>query len=380
MAGSLAATLEAIEVHKLVSGQGLQSIAGNEVLFDASVPTHLVTRLVRNPDCRFSHERFELRDARIRTLGEALALVPGPLADKRLWVPDDSFVSRLVCVACAAEAKLCCLRGSIGEDGTACPDCGQPRAIRGFDLRERVLGRDLRSEDLARPLAELGLREHEVFGVESASSGPRYFVLADSRLPANDASGVTLLIAGLGNIGSFLVPLVARMEPIARLVLVDPDVYEPDQQLGQDVGAAAAGRPKVEVQAERALAIRPELELETFAERVERLPLGKLRGAIVASCLDSRAARLQLASRVWRVGSPFVDAAVGGGSSLLVRTNAYRPGPDVACFECELDETDYASLDQVFPCEGAAPGSEDDGPHAFSVESETQPSAGSATV
>jgi molybdopterin/thiamine biosynthesis adenylyltransferase len=72
------------------------------------------------------------------------------------------------------------------------------------------------------------------------------------------------------------------------------------------------------------------------------------------SCLDSRAARLRLAARAWRAGSPFVDAAVGGGASLLARTTVYVPEEGAPCFECAFDETDYAALEQVEPCAGAA--------------------------
>jgi hypothetical protein len=354
LAGSLAAALEAIEIHKLASEATDPSIAGSEVLFDAGVPTHFVTRLDRNTSCRFSHERYALRETSIRTLGEAFDLTPGPRAEKSLWVPDAPFVSRLVCAACKHEEKRWRLRDSLEGSSLACPGCAQPRAIRGFDLEQRLLGRDLPPGDLSRSLADLGLREGEVFGLESEQTAPQHFVLTDSEMPDAEAHGVTLLIAGLGNIGSFLAPLTARMEPISRILLVDPDTYEPGQQLGQDIPAHAVGRPKAEVQAERVLTIRPELEVEAFVAPVERLPLGMLRGAIVASCLDSRVARLQLAARAWRVGSPFVDAAVGGGSSLLVRTNVYLSGPHAACFECAFDEHDYASLEQIFPCEAAA--------------------------
>lgn len=354
LAGSLAATLEAIEIHNLISKATHSSIAGNEVLFDAGAPTHFVTRLDRNPSCRFSHERYALRETSIRTLGEALELTPGPRAEKSLCVPDMPFLSRLICAACDHEEKRWRLRDSLEESSLACPLCTRPRAIRGFDLQERLSGRDLPSADLNRSLADLGLRDGEAFSLESEHAAPQHFILTNLETPDPEGGGVTVFIAGLGNIGSFLAPLVARMEPVARILLCDPDTYEPGQHLSQDIPAHAVGRPKAEVQAERLLAIRSELEVEAFVAPVERLPLGKLRGAIVASCLDSRAARLHLASRAWRAGSPFVDAAVGGGPSLLVRTNAYLPGPDAACFECAFDERDYASLEQIFPCETAA--------------------------
>jgi molybdopterin/thiamine biosynthesis adenylyltransferase len=176
-------------------------------------------------------------------------------------------------------------------------------------------------------------------------------MLADSETRDIEAEGVSLVVAGLGNIGSFLAPHLARMEGVSCIVLCDPDAYEPGQQIGQDIPADAVGRNKAEVQAARLRAIRPELHVESFAAPIEDLPLGRLHRAIAVSCLDSRTARLHLASRAWRVSSPFVDAAVGGGSSLLVRTNVYVPSASAACFECSFEPSDYAALEQVFPCD-----------------------------
>lgn len=358
LAGSLAATLEAIEIHKLVSGVRENSIAGSEVLFDASGPAHYVNGLSQNPGCRFSHERLFLQETSVLTLGEAFDLTPGPCEQKSFQVPDSPFVSRLICDGCDHAEERWRLRVSLDVFSLACPRCTKPRAVRGFDLADRLMGGDLPSEALTRPLADLGLRAGDVFGIEVEHAATRHFILADSEADSErgdvEAGGVSLVIAGLGNIGSHLVPLAARNEAIATILLSDPDVYEPGQQFTQDIPSDAVGRAKAEVQAERVRAIRPEVQVEAFVAPVERLPLGKLRGAIVVSCLDSAAARLSLAARAWRVGSPFVDAAVGGGSSLLVRTNVYIPSADAACFECSFDASDYESLEQVFPCEAEA--------------------------
>jgi sulfur carrier protein ThiS adenylyltransferase len=164
---------------------------------------------------------------------------------------------------------------------------------------------------------------------------------------------VSVVVAGLGNVGSFLAPLVARMPNVEHVLLADFDVYEPQQVAGQDIEASSGGRAKAEVQAQRLRRIRPSLRIEAFVAPVEQLPLGRLLGAVVVSCLDSRAARLRLAARAWRVGSAFVDAAVGGGPSLLARTSVYLPEAGAACFECAFDEADYAALEQTEPCAAA---------------------------
>jgi hypothetical protein len=354
LAGSLAATLQATEIQKLISGDLENSIVGSEVLFDPGHQLHYVTRLGRNERCRFSHERYSLRSVRCASLGEAFELTPGRRDQKSLFVPDRPFVSRLICDACDDEERLWRLRASLDLFSLACPACARPRTIRGFDLADRRLAAGLTSAQLNRSLADLGIQEGEVFGIEVADGRTQHFVLVDSEIDARESAGVSLVVAGLGNIGSFLGPHLARMNGVVNVVLCDPDAYEVGQQLGQDIPEKSVGRNKAEVQAERLRAIRPELEVEAFAGPVEHLALGRLKGSIVVSCLDSRVARLHLAARAWRVGSPFVDAAVGGGSSLLVRTNVYIPGPDAACFECAFEAADYEALEQVFPCEAQA--------------------------
>ncbi len=365
VAGSLAATLQAAEVHKVIAGEREYSIAGREVLFDARHQVHLVSGLEVNPACRFSHERWALRDTEDITLAAALDLVPGPSAAKTLFVPDNAFVSRLVCPGCDREEQGLRLRVSLDVFSLACPDCAHPRIVRGFDLLDRLSTANLAATDFERSLTQLGLRRGEVFGVEGEDGRPVYFVL-----DAPAAGGVSAVVAGLGNIGSFLAPHLARMEKITRVVLCDPDHYEPGQQLGQDLPADAVGRSKARVQAARMRAIRPDMSVEAFVAPVESLPLGVLRDSIVVSCLDSRLARVRLGARAWRVGSPFVDAAVGGGASLLVRTNVYLPEPGAACFECAMEPSDYERLEQVFPCEEAS------APPSFPSHSESEVTRG----
>ena len=351
LAGSLAATLQATEIAKLLDAAVPEhSIAGSEVLFDPFHQVHYRSRLERNPKCRFSHERYFPQKTSNLTLREAFALTtPGPIEQKSLSVPDGRFVSRLICAACDHEEKLWKLRDSLDVFSLACPKCATPRTIRGFDLTDRLLGAGLTPEDLGRSLADLGLRGGEVFYIE-ASHAEQHFMLANSNAGDIAPGGIAVVVAGQGNIGSFLAPHLARLRGVSRVVLCDPDIYEPGQQVNQDIPADAVGRAKAEVQAERLRAIQPGLDVVAFVAPVESLPLGMLGGAIVVSCLDSRAARQHLASRAWRIGSPFVDAAVGGGSSLLVRTNVYIPSPDAACFECAFDDRDYEQLEQIFPC------------------------------
>lgn len=346
VAGSLAASLQAAEISKLLAGERASLAAGCEVLVDAASYAVVRSRLVPSRTCRFSHERWEIEEAAAVTLREALAL-GGDGAT--LGVPDAAFVSRLDCAVCGLREEIWRLEAPAAQGAGRCPRCGAERSIRGFDLVERLSKAYVPAPLLDRPLEERGLRAGDVFAVETGEAA-RHFVLASR---ANAYGDGRVVIAGLGNIGSFLAPLVARMPAAKHVVLCDPDAYEAHQVAGQDVDAAAAGASKAHVQADRLRAIRPELRVEPIVGLAEELPLGVLRGAVTASCLDSRGARRRLAARAWRAGSAFVDAAVGGGESLLVRTSVYLPEADAACFECGFDENDYAALDQVAPCAGA---------------------------
>ena len=64
------------------------------------------------------------------------------------------------------------------------------------------------------------------------------------------ANAGTAIVIGLGNIGSHLVPHVARMAEVDRLTLIDFDVYGTANGRSQAIGVADVGRGKTEVQAD----------------------------------------------------------------------------------------------------------------------------------
>ncbi len=74
----------------------------------------------------------------------------------------------------------------------------------------------------------------------------------------------TVLIAGAGNIGAALAPMVARMEEVARILLVDPDVYERKNLSCQDIYSCDVGRRKALVQARRLQRINPAIDVWAY--------------------------------------------------------------------------------------------------------------------
>ncbi len=160
----------------------------------------------------------------------------------------------------------------------------------------------------------------------------------------------TVVVAGAGgNIGSHLVPHLARMPGIGHLVLIDRDVYEERNLGGQSITARSVGRGKAVVQAREARGINPGLRVTALADDVEDLPLGALRGDVILACLDSRRARQTVNQAARRLGVPWIDAGVLG-EALLARIDVYLPGTDAPCLECAWDAGDYAAIEQGYPC------------------------------
>ena len=168
-------------------------------------------------------------------------------------------------------------------------------------------------------------------------------------------TGKHVLVVGAGgNIGSHLVPHLARMPGVGRVSLVDRDTYEAGNLQGQAISERDLGKWKARVQAAKLRAIRTirsGLTVSPICEPVERLPLGRLRADVILACLDSRRARQTVNQAALRLGVAWIDSGVKG-DDCLARVNVYRPGPKNPCLECAWDERDYRNLEQEYPCLG----------------------------
>lgn len=170
----------------------------------------------------------------------------------------------------------------------------------------------------------------------------------------NDARpGAHVIVVGAGgNIGSHLVPLLGRMTEIARLTLIDPDVYERSNLESQDIDVDDLGQPKVEVQARRIARLAPELSVTALVASVEDLPWGCLRGDVILTGLDTRRVRQAVNRRARWLGVPWLDAGVEPGSG-LARVSCFGPGADQPCLECAWSDPDYELLEQRYSCDGS---------------------------
>lgn len=161
-----------------------------------------------------------------------------------------------------------------------------------------------------------------------------------------------VVVGAGGNIGSHLVPHLARLPGLDRLTLIDRDRYEPRNAANQDFPSRASGRRKARVQAARARRLNPRLTVVALAEAVEELPLGALRADLLVACLDSRRARQWVNHAAGRLGVPWLDGGVLAGD-LLGRVTRFLPGSEQPCLECRWDDADYAAVEQAYPCEPA---------------------------
>ena len=128
---------------------------------------------------------------------------------------------------------------------------------------------------------------------------------------------------------------VHRNTPECGLVSVCGGVPRPGGRADARTSARRAGRPRRR-EARRAGATR--------AARSRR------REARRAGATRSRRARQHVNLIARRLGTPWIDAGVEGGSR-LARITTYFPGEELPCLECGWSQQDYASLEQVYACD-----------------------------
>ncbi len=163
--------------------------------------------------------------------------------------------------------------------------------------------------------------------------------------------GRHVVIVGIGVIGSQVAPHVGRMAEVGRVTLIDDQHYDNGNLASQSIEPADVGRPKAVVQAGKLRRMRRELHVRAIVAAIASVPLGHLRSDVILACLDSRRARQDVNRAALRLGLNWIDAGVDGGG-LLARIDVFRPGIGNPCFECLMDDRDYAMVEQVYSCLG----------------------------
>jgi molybdopterin/thiamine biosynthesis adenylyltransferase len=173
----------------------------------------------------------------------------------------------------------------------------------------------------------------------------------DRLAPPGRAQRLTACVVGLGNIGSQLVPLLAR-GGLGGLTLVDPDAYDARNLGTQNIEADDTGRAKVDVMEALALGIDPSLHVTAIQAAVEDVPLGRLRADLVFSAPDTRQARQHVNRIAWRLGvRAWIDMGIEPAAQ-LARVSLHVPREGSPCMECAWGPDDYATLASRVTCTG----------------------------
>jgi tRNA A37 threonylcarbamoyladenosine dehydratase len=134
----------------------------------------------------------------------------------------------------------------------------------------------------------------------------------------NRLADAHVAVFGIGGVGGHLAEALARAG-VGHLTLVDRDTVSLSNINRQAVALhSTVGKPKVAVMAERIRDINPSCEVEAFEmfylpENADRFDLSAFD--FVADCVDTVAAKIELAVRCEQAGTPLI-AAMGAGNKL----------------------------------------------------------------
>lgn len=164
--------------------------------------------------------------------------------------------------------------------------------------------------------------------------------------------GAGVVVVGLGALGNEVARILA-LSGVGRMVLCDPDRVEISNLSRCGLFREAdIGARKVEAAARSLAELAPACRLDSRPlPLVHGVGLAELRDAeLVVACLDSTAARLQLAGRCNLVRAAMID---GGTHPWGGEVRPYLD-PDGACYGCGLGGAARARSDSPWSCVEAA--------------------------
>lgn len=161
------------------------------------------------------------------------------------------------------------------------------------------------------------------------------------------------MVAGVGALGNEVARLLA-MAGIGRLILCDPDTVA-RSNLSRTVlfRSSDIGRPKAVAAAAALAGLAPWTRVDArVGALAAAVGLAELRDAtVVLGCLDSRAARIQLAARCQLAGAVLVDGGTGPWGGQIGGYPADGP-----CYACWCTEQERAERDDPWACGQEADG------------------------
>jgi len=190
--GSLAASLQVIEVQKLLGGSVGEVLTGCELLVDAASGKQFVTRLWREPACAFEHRRWDVapvsRSMSVRKLLEQsrARLGNSGAEDLALRVPGRSFARKMTCGQCGRlrDAWRIVSLAGLRTGNYRCSRCRGAMVAAGQDMTDALGSAELSRVVRRTRLASLGLRSGDVLGVVSGDREVHFEVAPMKRSPA----------------------------------------------------------------------------------------------------------------------------------------------------------------------------------------------------
>jgi hypothetical protein len=176
--GALAASLQAIECHKLLTGRIDGLLAGRELLVDAAHHRQYVSIVKRNARCRFDHVVWPIakseRTPDSMTLGDVLEAAGAKIDDHAvsLRVANQAFVTKVACTRCGHVRNTLCLKRRLQSADRVCSRCGGQMMSVGFEMLEALDARRLPERWLSRSLSSIGFREGDVYAIVRLPDGP----------------------------------------------------------------------------------------------------------------------------------------------------------------------------------------------------------------
>jgi molybdopterin/thiamine biosynthesis adenylyltransferase len=179
--GALAASLQALQCQKYLSGKMSDDDLGREILLEADHHTLYLTSYARNLRCRISdHRGWTTRPLHSTpdevTLADALELGPasgGNGVAPRVRVDGSPFIVRQTCPRCGRKKPRWRHEASLSPKEN-CESCGTMMVTTSADRREELEAGQLPGRLLRRSLRSFGLRRGDIFSVGTSRAEKHY--------------------------------------------------------------------------------------------------------------------------------------------------------------------------------------------------------------
>jgi molybdopterin/thiamine biosynthesis adenylyltransferase len=174
--GNLAASLQLIELEKVLSNRWEEALVGKQVTLCLLPHTLHVTRFERNPSCRCRHEAWAVSTLKLRddcTFEDLLKRTNG----QSMSVEGGSFVRTLACKGCARRRPVLRLESRLGRRLQICRHCGQTMIPLGFDQIQMLSREMLAKREIRAPLRDRGIVSRDIVAIHAGDDLQRYELL-----------------------------------------------------------------------------------------------------------------------------------------------------------------------------------------------------------